>query len=86
MSSRGRIIFGTLVTLTISVFITQIAFGVKYLIEPINCEHSKFLTMLTLVGGCSGILSIVFLTCCCYGYGFGLRASKPDSSGRQIFY
>lgn len=86
MACCGRLILGILIIATIGVFVAQIIFGLKYLLEPVNCERSQFLTLLTLAGGCSGILSIVFLSCCCHGCGFGLKASNPDRNGRQIFY
>ncbi len=87
MVSYGSIICGTLIMLTIGVFVAQIVFAAQYLRKPVTCERSEFLTILTLLGGCSGILSIFFLSCCCYGCGFGLKASDPErSNGRQIFY
>ncbi|CAF0963942.1 unnamed protein product [Rotaria sp. Silwood1] len=86
MTSCGRIILGFLIILTIGVFIIQIYFGMQYLYKPVACERSKFLTILTLAGGCSGILSVIFLSCCCHGLGFGLRSSNPDRNKRQIFY
>ncbi len=85
--SCGRIICGILIMLVAGVFVAQIIIGVQYLLKPVICERSDFLTKLTLAGGCSGILSIVFLSCCCHGYGFGLRSSDPErSNGRRIFY
>ena len=66
MTTSVKAALSILILLTIIVFITQITFGIQYIREPIECERSQFLTILTLVGGCSGILSIVFLSCCCY--------------------
>ncbi len=85
--SCGRIICGIIVMLAAGVFVAQIVFSAHYLLKPVTCERSEFLTKLTLAGGCSGILSIVFLSCCCHGYAFGLKSSDPERShGRQIFY
>lgn len=75
-----RIIFGTLIILTIGVFVAQIAFGVHYLHNPPACDRVKFLTIAILVGGCSGAASIVSLVCYCYNCGCGLMSSKTDQS------
>lgn len=64
-----KIIFGFLTILTIGVFIAQIVLGVRYLHEPVACERSKLLTIVTLVGGSSGILSVLFVACFCSGCG-----------------
>ena len=84
--SCGRILCGILIMLTVGVSVAQIVFGVMYLHKPVTCERSEFLTIVSLVGGCSGILSLVFIACCCHGYGFGLRSSNPNHNGRQIYY
>ncbi len=80
----GRICFGILILLTVGVSVAQIAFGVHYIHKPVKCERSEFLTYLTLAGGCSSILSIVFILCCCHGSGFGSKSSNPDQDKQQI--
>jgi hypothetical protein len=75
-----RIIFGTLIILTIGVFVAQIAFGVHYLHKPVACDRVNYLTILILAGGCSGVASIVSLVCYCYNCGFSLLSSKNDQS------
>ena len=81
-----RVTLSILILLTIAVFVVQLVFGIQYIREPIECERAKVLTILTLVGGCSGILSIVFLSCCCYQCGFGFKSSDPDRNKREIHY
>ncbi|CAF4308005.1 unnamed protein product [Adineta steineri] len=86
MVSCGQCFFGILITLTVAVFVAQIVFGAMYFHEPIACEHCDLFIKLTLAGGCSGILAVVFISCCCHGSGFGLRSSNPDRNGRLIYY
>ncbi len=69
---------------TLGVSIAQIAFGIHYIHKPVNCERSKFLTILILAGGFSSILSTVYLLCCCRGSGCGSKSSDPESSERLI--
>ena len=84
MFCYGKTIFGILIMVTVGIFVAQIIFGVHYLHKPVKCERSEFLTILTLAGGCSGILSIVLLSCCCYRRGYGLKSSDPDHNERQL--
>lgn len=75
-----------LTILSISVSIVQVGFGIYYVQHPVDCDRSGFLTILTLSGGCSGILSVMFLSCLCYRSGFGLQSSNPARNRRRIYY
>lgn len=67
---------GTLILLTAGVFVAQIAYGIHHIHKPIKCDDSELLTILILAGGFSGILSIIFVACCCHSSSFTLRSSN----------
>ena len=75
MVSAGKICLAVIFVINIGIFATQIGVGLHYYGEPIECEHSKFLTILTLIGGFSGLLSIIFFSFCCYS----ICRKTPDS-------
>lgn len=81
-----RVILSILILLTIAVFVIQMVFGIQYIREPVECDRAKLLTILTLAGGCSGILSIIFVSCCCYRFQFGFKSSKPDRKKQSTDY
>ncbi len=76
-----KIIIGIVLLLTMGVFIAQIALGVHYIHKPVKCERSEFLTILSLAGGFSGLLTIMVFGICCFGCSCGgSKSSDSDSN------
>ena len=79
MVAPGKISVAIVLILAIVVFVTQIGVGIYYVQKPVDCERSKFLTFLSLAGGFSGILAIIFLSfCCCSFRGSTSQPARPE--------
>lgn len=76
MVSIKKILLAVILLINIGIYATQIGVGLHYYSNPVvECEHSKFLTILTLIGGFGGLLSMIFLSFCCYN----ICRKTPDS-------